>query len=75
MAVRACLLLCCGCQAYAQPGWTLATVRAKLAKPYDHNGTAVTEDVSEITRTANSKEVYLRDDQYNEFVLRGKTRG
>jgi periplasmic copper chaperone A len=33
----------------------------------------VTDDVSEITWTANSKEVYLRDDQYDEFALRGKT--
>ncbi len=62
-----------GAKPMPKPGWTLATMRAKLAKPYDHNGTAVTEDVSEITWTANSKVVYLRDDQYDEFVLRGKT--
>jgi periplasmic copper chaperone A len=38
-----------GAKPMPKAGWTLATVRAKLAKPYDNNGTAVTDDVSEIT--------------------------
>lgn len=56
-------------------GWTLATVRSKLAKPYDNHGTTVVEDVSEITWTANSTDAYLADAHYDEFVLRGKTPG
>lgn len=54
-------------------GWTLATLRSKLSTPYDNDGTPVTEDVSEITWTANSREAYLADAYYDEFVLRGKT--
>jgi periplasmic copper chaperone A len=62
-----------GAKPMPKAGWTLTTVRSKLAKPYDDHGKSITEDVSEITWTANSKEVYLTDGQYDEFVLRGKT--
>jgi periplasmic copper chaperone A len=62
-----------GAKPMPKAGWTLATVRSKLAKPYQDHGKSITEDVSEITWTANSKEVYLTDGQYDEFVLRGKT--
>ncbi len=56
-----------------KPGWTLATVRTKLAKPYDNHGKSVTEDVSEITWTASSPASYLPDTHYDEFTVRGKT--
>jgi periplasmic copper chaperone A len=56
-----------------KPGWTLEVKRTKLAVPYDSYGTTVTEDVSDITWTANSREMHLPDDQYDEFILRGKT--
>ncbi len=62
-----------GAKPMPKAGWTLTTVRSKLAKPYDDHGKSVTEDVSEITWTANSKEAYLADSQYDEFILRGKT--
>ncbi len=62
-----------GVKPMPKQGWTLATMRAKLASPYDNHGTAVTEDVSEITWTANSRDAYLEDAHYDEFVLRGKT--
>lgn len=61
-----------GAKPMPKQGWALATVRSKLATPYDNHGTAVTEDVSEISWTANSQEAYLADSHYDEFVLRGK---
>ncbi len=61
-----------GAKPMPKPGWTLAVQRAKLAKPYDNHGKLVTEDVSVVTWTATARETYLGDDQYDEFVLRGK---
>ncbi len=62
-----------GAKPMPKPGWTLDVQRTKLATPYDNHGTLVIEDVSLITWTANSREMYLSDDQYDEFALRGKT--
>jgi periplasmic copper chaperone A len=62
-----------GAKPMPKAGWTLEIERTKLAKPYDNHGTLVTEDVSEITWTANSRETALPDAQYDEFVLRGKS--
>jgi periplasmic copper chaperone A len=62
-----------GAKPMPKPGWTLDVQRTKLATPYDNHGSTVTEDVSDITWTANSREMYLPDDQYDEFILRGKT--
>jgi periplasmic copper chaperone A len=62
-----------GAKPMPKQGWTLATMRAKLASPYNNHGTAVTDDVSEITWTANSRDTHLQDAHYDEFVLRGKT--
>jgi periplasmic copper chaperone A len=61
-----------GSKPMPKAGWTLSIQRAKLAKPYDDHGKQVTEDVTEVTWTANSREAYVADDQYDEFVLRGK---
>jgi periplasmic copper chaperone A len=62
-----------GAKPMPKPGWALDVQRAKLATPYDNHGTTVTEDVSDITWTANGREMYLPDDQYDEFTLHGKT--
>jgi periplasmic copper chaperone A len=62
-----------GAKPMPKPGWTLAVLRTKLAKPYDNHGKPVTEDVSEITWTANSPDQYLADAHYDEFALRGKS--
>lgn len=60
-----------GAQPQPKPGWTLAVQREKLAKPYSSHGKSITEDVSEITWTASSKDSYLPDAFFDEFVLRG----
>ncbi len=54
-----------------KPGWTLNITVARLAQPYDSRGKTITEDVTEITWTANSRDSWLADAWYDEFVLRG----
>jgi periplasmic copper chaperone A len=61
-----------GAKPMPKAGWTVSTKKAKLDKPYDNHGTLVTDDVVEVTWTATSPASYLADDQYDEFVLRGR---
>ena len=60
-----------GAKPMPKAGWRLDIKTAKLAVPYDSYGKLVTEDVSEITWTATSKDSWLSEAQYDEFVLRG----
>jgi periplasmic copper chaperone A len=60
-----------GAKPMPKAGWTLAIKTSKLAMPYDNHGKQVTEDVSEITWTAMSKDSYLPEAFYDEFILRG----
>jgi periplasmic copper chaperone A len=64
-----------GSKPMPKAGWTLTVQRAKLAKPYDDHGRQITEDVTEVTWTAKAPEFYIGNDQYDEFVLRGKAPG
>ena len=50
-----------------KPGWTLETVTAPYAMPYDNFGTQMTEGVVEVIWTGK-----LLDEHYDEFVFRGK---
>jgi periplasmic copper chaperone A len=61
-----------GSKPMPKAGWTLSVQRGKLAQPYDNHGTLVTEDVKEVTWTAKTTDAYIADEQYDEFVLRGK---
>ena len=60
-----------GAKPMPKAGWKLELKIAKLAVPYERYGKQVTEDVSEITWTATSKDSWLADAHYDEFVLRG----
>jgi uncharacterized protein YcnI len=60
-----------GAKPMPKAGWRLDIKTAKLAVPYDNHGKRVTEDVSEITWTAASKDSWLPEAYYDEFVLRG----
>ena len=51
-------------------GWTLETVTATYAQPYDYYGTPMTEGVTEIIWTGE-----LPDAFYDEFVFRGMLTG
>ncbi len=60
-----------GAKPMPKAGWKLDIKTAKLAMPYDNHGKLVTDDVSEITWTAMSKDDWLPEAYYDEFVLRG----
>jgi uncharacterized protein YcnI len=60
-----------GAKPMPKTGWKLDVKTAKLAVPYDNHSKQVTEDVSEITWTATSKDFWLPEAHYDEFVLRG----
>ena len=61
-----------GAKPMPKAGWNVDITREKLAEPYDNHGKKVTEDVTRITWTAKTKDDYLQDAQYDEFVLRAK---
>jgi uncharacterized protein YcnI len=61
-----------GAKPMPKPGWTIAVRRAPLAEPYDSHGRRVTEDVVEITWRASTREAWLDDAHFDEFVLRGQ---
>lgn len=60
-----------GAKPMPKAGWVLAISSAKLASPYESHGKTITDDVAVITWTASSREHWLPDAQYDEFVLRG----
>lgn len=60
-----------GAKPMPKAGWVLSIKTSKLAQPYDNHGKQVTEDVSEITWTAASKDSWLPEAYYDEFTLRG----
>jgi periplasmic copper chaperone A len=64
-----------GAKPMPKAGWSLTVLRSKLTKPYDNHGKQITEDVSEVTWAANTREAYITEEQYDEFVLRGKAPG
>ena len=61
-----------GAKPMPKPGWTLDVRRAPLAQPYDSHGKKVSDDVVEIGWQAASREAWLPDAHYDEFVLRGQ---
>lgn len=62
-----------GTRPMPKPGWNLQTRRAALDQPYESHGRRVTDDVVEVVWTAASREAWLADAHYDEFVLRGRT--
>lgn len=57
-----------GVKVQPKPGWTLETVKGKLAKPVsDGHGGQITEGVTEVVWTGE-----LLDEHYDEFVMRVK---
>ena len=61
-----------GAKPMPKPGWTLAVRRAPLAEPYQSHGRKVVDDVVAITWKANSRDAWLADAHYDEFVLRAQ---
>lgn len=61
-----------GAKPMPKAGWVLSIDRAPLAEPYESHGRKISDDVVQITWKATSKESFLADAQYDEFVLRGQ---
>ncbi len=51
--------------------WTLSTDKSTLLVPYTYYGKTITEEVTRVVWTAQSKEHFLADAHFDEFVLRG----
>jgi uncharacterized protein YcnI len=62
-----------GAKPMPKPGWVLEIKRAPLAQPYESHGRKISDDVVQITWKAASREAWLQDAWYDEFVLRGQT--
>ena len=62
-----------GAKPMPKAGWSLDVRRAALEQPYESHGRRISDDVVEITWKATSREVWLADAHYDEFVLRGET--
>ncbi|MEN9418469.1 MAG: hypothetical protein RI988_2089 [Pseudomonadota bacterium] len=62
-----------GTRPMPKPGWILQTRRAALEQPYESHGRRVTDDVVEVVWKAASRDSWLEDAHYDEFVLRGRT--
>lgn len=60
-----------GAKPMPKAGWVLSTKVGKLTKPFDDHGKQITEGLLEVTWTAKSKDDWLQDGWYDEFVLRG----
>ncbi len=60
-----------GAKPMPKAGWVLSIQSAMLAKPYESHGKTITQDVTEISWTASSRDNWLPDAYYDEFVLRG----
>lgn len=59
-----------GAKPMPHPGWTLTTTRRPLKTPVESHGKAITDELAEVRWTARSEADHLRDDWYDEFVLR-----
>ena len=61
-----------GAKPMPKPGWVIEIRRERLAQPSVSHGRTVTDDVVEVTRRAASREAWLDDAHFDEFVLRGQ---
>lgn len=61
-----------GAKPMPKPGWALSTRREPLAQAYESHGRRITDEVVEVTWRASSREAWLADAHFDEFVLRGQ---
>lgn len=61
-----------GAKPMPKAGWAVTVRRAALAEPYESHGQKFSDDVAEISWQAMSRESWLPDTHYDEFVLRGQ---
>jgi len=61
-----------GVKPMPKAGWALQLRREPLAQPYDNHGVQVIDAVTEISWQARSRDDWLDDAHFDEFVLRGQ---
>lgn len=61
-----------GAKPMPKPGWRIEIQRKTLAQPYVSHGRTVSEDVSEISWTAQTPDDALQNAHYDEFVIFAK---
>ena len=61
-----------GAKPMPKAGWSLDIRKATLAQPYDSHGRQVVDDVVEVVWKAGSRDTWLADAHYDEFVVRGQ---
>lgn len=61
-----------GARPMPKAGWALTVRKEPLAEPYDSHGRRVTEDVVEVRWAARSREAWLDNAHFDEFVLLGQ---
>lgn len=59
-----------GAKPVPKAGWTLTTLRAPLAQPYDSHGKTVTDELAEVQWTARTEADFLQDAWVDEFTIR-----
>jgi uncharacterized protein YcnI len=62
-----------GAKPMPKAGWAITIRRAPLAQPYDDHGRRVADEVTEITWAARTRDDWLAESQYDEFIVRGQT--
>jgi periplasmic copper chaperone A len=60
-----------GAKPMPHAGWVVLVKETPLDKPYLSHGKEITRDVTEISWTAASRDAWLPEAHYDEFVLRG----
>lgn len=58
-----------GARPMPHPGWNVDVLRENLAQPVTDHGRTVTEDVSRVSWSARTREDFLANAHYDEFVL------
>lgn len=61
-----------GVKPMPKAGWAISIRRQPLDMPYDNHGVSVTDEVAEITWQARTRDDWLADAHFDEFVLRGQ---
>ena len=61
-----------GAKPMPKAGWQISIQRAALAEPTQSHGKTNADEVVEITWKASSREAWLPDAQYDEFILHGQ---
>lgn len=60
-----------GAKPVPKAGWRLETRREVLSQPYESHGRLISDELAEVSWTAQGEDNYLQDAWYDEFTVRG----